>query len=683
MKEILLVLGVLCATSAAVATEAPGYETTERIVPHTTHAIVGLLASCTVTNEPGNRVLAVKIISSRSLWGGSLTNSLDARYTEFVIPSIPEGMSVSFANYSGSGIEWNAKPRQEYICLLKREGETFSLLRLEPVANEKCVLAIHAQQKAAPSPRTEKDDPRPMPLRVSPQIAPGVFDITKEIAGLLCEGISITTATLDVRPSYCDAPSVITAELTCDDAGTYTVYFDHPRGTSQSPISLSVRPPQGASVTNVFKVFPGCPMALTNRQSDTLVLKWRGAPGRGPAYTGWFLTGVRKQGRQNQDKAVWEQHRYMAQARSYTWLSRSQYVGKPWFVDGESLVYEGGELVGLRYPMRAVRNRKATEVAQEPGVREPTHIVRYSFTRGEWTLISPQHSERRPYREALLTRAVLLNLAERYAIADEDCRDAVTNILLYVRADTSQRVRTVDVSVDKRTVRFVENGIPYDGPVTTVTVVMNENGTLASINKDVRYPCRPEPLPRIQWSANSNGLQVGVSCSTDRYVLGRASAGAMLRCHIRNTSTNIVPYSSLRVGLAGQGKTHRWASYASGDLRQEVPNQAGVMIHPGNGMVVFERSVREVLGLAWDWRAVLPGPRSPAHIRGKDNYESEFSLWFRVCQVETPEQCVVSPRCTFQVVGENRKSGEAAHSRELLRQNTPAHAGNRLPVDPR
>lgn len=245
MKETLFVLAVLCATLTAVATEAPRHETIERVVPSATHAIVGLLTSCTVTNEPGNRVLAVTIVPSRTLWGGTLAEPVKAEYKEFVIPLVPEGMSVSFANYSGSGIEWNAKAMHEYICFLKREGETFTLLRLEPVANEKGILEVHVTREAAPSPRTEDGDPKPMPLSVSPQIAPGVFDITTQIAALLCEGISVSAATLDTRPTYCDGPSLITAKLICDAKGVYTVHFDHPRGTSQSPISLSVEPSPG------------------------------------------------------------------------------------------------------------------------------------------------------------------------------------------------------------------------------------------------------------------------------------------------------------------------------------------------------------------------------------------------------------------------------------------------------
>jgi hypothetical protein len=148
MKQIITILALLGLASVAGATEAPSNEPTERIIPDTTHAIVGQLVSCVRTNEPGSHVLSVSITPIRSLWGDALTNAVDANYREFMLPNIPEGMSVCFANYTGSGIEWDSKPKQKYICFLKKEKKAFSLLRLEPVANEKKILDLYNKQKA-------------------------------------------------------------------------------------------------------------------------------------------------------------------------------------------------------------------------------------------------------------------------------------------------------------------------------------------------------------------------------------------------------------------------------------------------------------------------------------------------------------------------------------------------------
>ena len=154
MKTIIAIVALLGLASVADATEAPGNESTERVIPDTTHAIVGQLVSCVRTNEPDNHVLSVSITPVRSLWGNALTNGVDAKYREFMLPNIPEGMSVCFANYTGSGIEWDAKPKQRYICFLKKQKEEFTLLRLEAVENEKKILELYKKQKEK-TPTTE------------------------------------------------------------------------------------------------------------------------------------------------------------------------------------------------------------------------------------------------------------------------------------------------------------------------------------------------------------------------------------------------------------------------------------------------------------------------------------------------------------------------------------------------
>ena len=148
MKKRYLVVALLAAFAAplARASEAPGWDRTEAVVPKTTVAVVGTLVSCVITNEPGNRVLIVSIAPLRTLWGQKQTNQLDVAYKEF-IPVYPENMSVYYANYTGSGIEWKAKPKEEYICFLKDEKKTLSLLRLEPVTDEKKILELHKKQK--------------------------------------------------------------------------------------------------------------------------------------------------------------------------------------------------------------------------------------------------------------------------------------------------------------------------------------------------------------------------------------------------------------------------------------------------------------------------------------------------------------------------------------------------------
>jgi len=144
-------LALAGAAAIAAATELPGYDSAERVIPEATDAVVGTLTSAVHTSEPGNRVLLVTIKTERRLWGTNTTAVLEARYREFTIPEIPEGMGVDFVNYTGSGIEWKAKPKETYICLLKEMYGAFSLLRLELVTHEERLLELHRKQKADPN----------------------------------------------------------------------------------------------------------------------------------------------------------------------------------------------------------------------------------------------------------------------------------------------------------------------------------------------------------------------------------------------------------------------------------------------------------------------------------------------------------------------------------------------------
>ena len=95
-----------------------------------------------------------------------------------------------------------------------------------------------------------------------------------------------------------------------------------------------------------------------------------------------------------------------------------------------------------------------------------------------------------------LTEAQMIAIAERFAAADSNCWQTVSNVLLYVRADTNQQLRTIQVDATHRTVCFRENLIPCDGPVTTVSVTLREDGSLDKIEKKVQSEWPPViPLP--------------------------------------------------------------------------------------------------------------------------------------------------------------------------------------------
>ena len=154
MKRILaLLVAMLGGVAITVATEAPGNEPTARVIPQTTHAVVGVLLSSVRTNEPDNHVLLVTVRTERHLLGALTNEVFEAKYREFKIAAIPEGIGVCFANHTGSGIEWEAKTNLSYVCFLSQRTNTLSLLRLEPVETEAKIKGMFEE--------VEKKEPQP------------------------------------------------------------------------------------------------------------------------------------------------------------------------------------------------------------------------------------------------------------------------------------------------------------------------------------------------------------------------------------------------------------------------------------------------------------------------------------------------------------------------------------------
>ncbi len=148
MKCKCLALLIVFASFLAQASEAPGWDSTDAVVPKTKVAVVGTLLSCVSTNEPGSRLLVVSIVPLRTLWGPEQTNRLDVTYKEF-IPVFPEKMRVYYGNYTGSGIEWEAKTNSLYVFFLSQQTNSMSLIRLEPAENESKIREMFEKQKNA------------------------------------------------------------------------------------------------------------------------------------------------------------------------------------------------------------------------------------------------------------------------------------------------------------------------------------------------------------------------------------------------------------------------------------------------------------------------------------------------------------------------------------------------------
>jgi len=133
------------------------------------------------------------------------------------------------------------------------------------------------------------------------------------------------------------------------------------------------------------------------------------------------------------DKAIWQQHRKLAKARAYQWLSRSHYNTTPWFVEGESLVHADGKLVALRYHMAAVRGRRKQDYLKQLQThRQATHIIQYSFVKHEWTLVHPDHGKATPYKERLDGKVGRTLLSEKARGFVTSVRGDGSSFLLYL-----------------------------------------------------------------------------------------------------------------------------------------------------------------------------------------------------------------------------------------------------------
>jgi hypothetical protein len=150
IKCICAALLTVFGSFSARASEAPGWDETDAVVPKTTVAVVGTLVSRVSTNEPGNRVLIVSISPLRTIWGQEQANHLHVAYKEF-IPVFPENMRVYYGNYTGSGIEWKAQTNSLYVFFLSQDANAMSLLRMEPAESEAKIREMFEKQKIAVS----------------------------------------------------------------------------------------------------------------------------------------------------------------------------------------------------------------------------------------------------------------------------------------------------------------------------------------------------------------------------------------------------------------------------------------------------------------------------------------------------------------------------------------------------
>ncbi len=141
MKLCISIMVLLCVTGIAFGGAPPGHSKTEWVIPQTTHAIVGQLLTTKQSRDKKDRIFDVTIKPARNLWGIVGEEVVKTSYKEY-IPVVVGKIIPMFIDYTGSGIEFDAKVKQDYVFFLKKERKGFFLLRMEPAANENKIIEL-------------------------------------------------------------------------------------------------------------------------------------------------------------------------------------------------------------------------------------------------------------------------------------------------------------------------------------------------------------------------------------------------------------------------------------------------------------------------------------------------------------------------------------------------------------
>lgn len=99
-------------------------------------------------------------------------------------------------------------------------------------------------------------------------------------------------------------------------------------------------------------------------------------------------------------------------------------------------------------------------------------------------------------------RSNLLAVARKYALEDPKCRAFLSAISSDPQVNTNRPLETVDVHEATRTVRFIHNRIPCDGPMHTITIILKPDGTLRAAETNTMFGAEINPEPVIRTRKN-------------------------------------------------------------------------------------------------------------------------------------------------------------------------------------
>ena len=96
------------------------------------------------------------------------------------------------------------------------------------------------------------------------------------------------------------------------------------------------------------------------------------------------------------------------------------------------------------------------------------------------------------------TRSNLVVSACKYALETPKCHAFLRAIASDPQVNTNRPLDTIEVHEPTRTVRFIHNRIPSDGPMHVITIILNADGTLKSAETNTTFGAEinPEPVNR-------------------------------------------------------------------------------------------------------------------------------------------------------------------------------------------
>jgi hypothetical protein len=105
-------------------------------------------------------------------------------------------------------------------------------------------------------------------------------------------------------------------------------------------------------------------------------------------------------------------------------------------------------------------------------------------------------------------RSNLAAAARKYALEDQKCRAFLSSISSDPQVNTNRPLETVDVHEATRTVRFIHNRIPCDGPMHTITIILNPDGSLSRAETNTMFGAEINPEPVAHRPLTIDGILI-------------------------------------------------------------------------------------------------------------------------------------------------------------------------------